>query len=194
MKFIHLCVLLFTFSCLSLTAHPSDARPFAYDIDKKNSTVAFTYQFQGDRVTGSFPDFSADLNLDFDNPNGSNISVLLKTKSAKGGFVFATNIMRGPEILDVARFPNIRFTSTKLQANGKKAKISGNITVKGVTRPIILTAQLFRQPGTNEGQHDKLIIKISGQINRTDFGIVGYPSYVGDILEIAVTAEINKRR
>jgi polyisoprenoid-binding protein YceI len=119
--------------------------------------------------------------------------VTLKTGTVKGGFVFATQALRGPKMLDTDNFPAIKFKSSRLAQNGDRAQLTGNITVKGITRPITLNARIFRTVGSATDDQDNLIVRLSGQINRNDFGVDGFKSYVGDILKLAITVQIEKQ-
>jgi polyisoprenoid-binding protein YceI len=73
------------------------AKPVAYQLNTAKSDVAFMYEFEGSEVKGSFPDFTTLVTLDFDQLNNSSIDVTLKTGTVKGGFVFATQALRGPK-------------------------------------------------------------------------------------------------
>jgi polyisoprenoid-binding protein YceI len=169
------------------------AKPVAYQLNTTKSDVAFIYEFEGSEVKGSFPDFTTLVTLDFDQLNNSSIDVTLKTGTVKGGFVFATQALRGPKMLDTDNFPAIKFKSSRLAQNGDRAQLTGNITVKGITRPITLNARIFRTVGSTTDDQDNLIVRLSGQINRNDFGVDGFKSYIGDILKLAITVQIEKQ-
>ena len=169
------------------------AKPVAYQLNTAKSDVAFIYEFEGSEVKGSFPDFTTLVTLDFDQLNNSSIDVTLKTGTVKGGFAFATQALRGPKMLDTDNFPAIKFKSSRLAQNGDRAQLTGNITVKGITRPITLNARIFRTVGSATDDQDNLIVRLSGQINRNDFGVDGFKSYVGDILKLAITVQIEKQ-
>ena len=169
------------------------AKPVAYQLNTSKSDVAFSYAFEGSQVKGTFPNFSADVALDFNRLENSTINVDLQTRTVKGGFVFATQALRGPKMLDAATYPTIKFQSTKLTRDGDRAKLIGNITIKDVTRPITLNARIFRTVGSKAGDQDNLVVRLTGQIDRGAFGVDGFKSYVGDILKLAITVEINQK-
>lgn len=180
--------------CIHLLSVPAIAEPLPYDVDQERSTVSFSYTLEGAKIAGSFPDFSSKLVLDFDRVSNSIVDVAINTLTVKGGIVFATDALRGPEILDVVNYPTIRFRSAKIDTVGQSVRIRGNITIKDVTRPITLVAKLFRAPTTQSDERDNLTIKISGQINRNEFDVRGYKSLVGAIIKIDVTAKIRRRQ
>jgi|TARA_B110000908_G_scaffold112155_1_gene131493 polyisoprenoid-binding protein YceI len=171
----------------------AQAKPIAYQLNPSKSDVAFLYEFEGTKVKGSFPNFTTDVTLDFEQLDKSSINVNLQTGTVKGGFVFATQVLRGPKMLDAGRFPAIKFESTKLTQNGDQAQLFGNITVKDVTRPITLNARIFRTAGSATDDRDNLVVRLTGEINRSDFGVDGFKSYVGDILKLAITVQIEKK-
>lgn len=171
----------------------AQAKSVAYKVNNANSDVAFLYDFEGAQINGSFPDFTADVALDFDRLENSQIDVRLQTRTTKGGFVFATQAVRGPKMLDAASYPTITFKSTRLVRSGDQARLIGNITVKNVTRPLTLNARIFRTAGSDPADRDTLVVKLTGQINRSEFGVDGFKSYVGDVLKITITTQISKQ-
>lgn len=168
----------------------SFAAPISYDIDKDASVVGFTYRFGPETIMGKFNDYDADLHIDFDRVKNSIVNVRLDTTKATAGFPFATKALRSEKVLNVKNFPNITFQSTSITGGGNTATINGNVTVRGITKPLTLTAKLFRAVGTTSDERDNLTIKITGQIDRTEFGATGYAKEVGDILRIAIDAKI----
>ena len=168
------------------------AAPVPYKLDSAKSEVAFSYVFEGSETRGSFPDFDASVALDFQRLENSSIDVTLKTGTAKGGFIFATQALRGPKMLNSPQFPDISFKSKRFTRSGDQAKLVGDITVKGITRPLTLNARLFRTANSNPDDLDNLVVKLTGEIDRTAFGVDGFKTFVGDILKIAITANITK--
>lgn len=169
------------------------AAPIQYQLDKAASTLAFSYVFSGDVVTGEFVDYDADIAIDFDRIANSTVDVRLDTTRAKGGFAFGTQAMRGARVLDAQRFPDITFQSQSITGGGNRAIINGTVTVRGITRPLTLIATLFRAEGTQATERDNLTLKIAGTLNRHDFEASGYPEYVGDTLSIAFDTKIQRK-
>ncbi|GHA54202.1 polyisoprenoid-binding protein [Amylibacter ulvae] len=189
MKGVHV-RLIVIISTILLSVQMSFAAPISYDIDKDASVVGFTYRFGPEIITGKFNDYDADLRIDFDRVKNSTVNVRLDTTRATAGFPFATQALRSKKILNVDNFPNITFQSTSITGDGNTATINGNVTVRGITKPLTLTAKLFRAVGTTADERDSLTLKITGQIDRTEFGATGYAKEVGDILRIAIDAKI----
>ena len=83
--------------------------------------------------------------------------------------------------------------SNSVNADGKNIVIKGMITVRGITKPLVLNAQLLRAPGTKLGERENLRMRITGQINRHDFGASGFPNDVGEMLGIKIDAQIKRQ-
>jgi polyisoprenoid-binding protein YceI len=170
---------------------PAQAGIVAYKIDAANSTVAFETDFGPDLITGSFPLEKADLGLDFDNVTNCTVSVALDVTGAKASFPFAAQALKGPKVLDAKDHPRMTFESTSVKGAGASAEVTGNLTIRGVTKPVTLRAQLFRPQGSAPDQLDHLTVKLTGRVNRSDFGATGWSDMVGDEVRILITAHID---
>lgn len=177
---------------LCLLAAAARAEPVSYRLDLARSDVRFTYVFEGAPRTGTMPVTSADIRLDFDALANSRVDVSLSAAQARAGFVFATETMKGPEVLDTASHPEIRFRSSAITGDVNGALVRGNLTVRGVTRPITLEAKLYRQQGSDLGDLNNLTVLLTGQIDRSDFGADGFPGYVGPEIGLRILARITR--
>lgn len=169
------------------------AAPIRYEIIPDKSTVGFTYQFGANDVMGQFPQYSANISIDFEKAVNSQVDVVLNAASAKAGFIFATNALRSKSVLNTKTYPDITFTSNAVKASGKGVTIDGLVTVRGVTKPLTLKATLLRDVGTLATERDDLRIRLSGKLNRHDFGASGFADDVGDILTIKIDARIKRK-
>lgn len=191
-------VLKYSFISLWIAAYGLIAAPVwaadSFILDQSESTVAFEYDFDKSVVKGRMPIREARITLDLRQLHKSSIEVVLDPTNAVAGFPFATGVMRGEQVLDTARYPTIHFVSTKIARKDQGADITGNITIRDVTHPLQLKAQLFRQQGTDPDDRDHLAIVLTGQLSRSAFGASGYMDLVDDTLRIKITAEINRAR
>ena len=176
----------------TLIAQPLFATPTNYVLQPDISDVRFDVPFGPDLITGSFPISRADLTLDFDNVAASTVVVDLDVVGAKASFPFAANAMRGPKVLDAQTYPTIHFVSQKVARDGKDAIITGDITLRGVTKPAILRATIWRQAGHEAGDLTALTIRLTGQLNRLDFGAAGWADMVGDTVNLDIMARIKR--
>jgi polyisoprenoid-binding protein YceI len=180
-------------ACLlfALAAAPVAAAPVAYLLDRADSSVAFETDFGADRITGSFPIIAADLTLDFDRVANSRVAVTLDVAGASASFPFAAQALRGPKVLDAAEHPRISFRSTKVTAEGDGARVEGKVTVRGVTQPMVMRAEIYRQKGTEAGDRSHLTVRLTGSVARSAFGASGWSDMVGDEVRLTVLARID---
>lgn len=190
MRLIAIAVLL---AMTSLTAAPALARPVAYLLDPAASTVGFETDFGPDRITGHMPVDSARLDLDFDTVANSRIDVRLGAADAAASFPFAAQALKGPKVLDTGNHPDIHFESTSVRATAGGADVAGNLTIRGVTRPVTLAAIIWRQKGTAAGDLSRLTLRLTGRVNRSDYGATGWADMVGDEVRIIITARISRK-
>lgn len=173
-----------------LVARPALAVARPYLLDSQNSTVAFTYQMNGQPFTGRMEVASADIILDVDNPPNSRVSADIDAASADAGPFYATEAMKSQSVLDTARFPTIRFRSERIEGTVQRATVTGPLTIRDVTERITLDAVLYRQRGTVEGDRRNLSILLTGDVDRRRFGAGGYPSIVGPMIRLQILTRI----
>lgn len=175
-------------------AAPALAEPVPYALDVGASSVGFTVNMGDQAVNGTMPVSAAQLLLDFDQVANSTINVTLDPSGTRTGLIFATEALKAETLLNTAAFPQIQFVSTAVSAGADptQAEVDGNVTIRGVSRPLRLHAQLYRQAGTIAGNIDKLSLLLTGTLNRNDFGASGYPGMVSDQVTLNITAQIDR--
>lgn len=171
--------------CLPLAAAPAQ-----YVLEPAASTVGFETDFGKDQITGKMPITAADLTLDFDQIANCKVSVTLDASGAQASFPFAAQAMKGPKVLDTGDHPQIIFESTSVQVAGKGARVLGLVTIRGVSKPMVLDAQIYRQKGTAEGDLSHLSIRLTGAVQRSQFGATGWADMVGDEVRLNILARI----
>lgn len=177
---------------LLATSLPLAAEPTAYVLDTGASRVGFEVRFGPDRITGTIPVRDAEVLLDFDRVSNSVVSVSLDAAGAVANFPFATQALRGPKVLGARDFPTLRFRSTGVRADGAGARIDGDITIRDVTRPIVLDAQLFRPGGQEAGDRSRLSIRLRGSVSRRAFGADGWSNLVGDEVALDISVWVDR--
>ena len=176
--------------CLIALPPAAQARPVVYLLQTAASSVAFETDFGKERITGTFPLARAALTLDFETVANSTIEVTLDVTHAKANFPFAAQALRGPTVLDAGAHPEMHFVSTRIKAQGDGAEVAGNITIRGVTRPITLRAVIYQQKGSAKGDRSHLSVRLTGRVKRSDFGATGWADMVGDEVRILIDARI----
>lgn len=176
----------------ALASPDANAAPVRYDLERDRSSVAFSVDFGPDRITGTLPVKRTEILLDFDAPPNSRVSVTLDTRGAQASFPFATQALRGPKVLASDSFPELVFATTELRADGRRARVAGDLTIRGVTRPVTLDAQIFRQQGAASGDLSRLAVHLSGEVQRSAFGADGWPDMVGDRVTLDIRVRIRR--
>jgi polyisoprenoid-binding protein YceI len=171
---------------------PALAGPETYRLDKDQSVVAFTFQFQGKPRYGRMPVSRAEMSLDLDNIAASQVDVTLNAADATAGTLFMTSTMKGPNVLNTNTHPEIRFSSTRIDGSLRGAEVTGDLTIRGVTRPVTLTAGLYRQQGTTRTDRSRLIVQLLGSVSRSAFGAGGFPGFVADQIDLNIIAYIEQ--
>ena len=118
------------------------------------------------------------------------LDVTLDASGAQASFPFAAQAMKGPKVLDTGDHPQIIFESTSVQVAGKGARVLGLVTIRGVSKPMVLDAQIYRQKGTAEGDLSHLSIRLTGAVQRSQFGATGWADMVGDEVRLNILARI----
>ncbi len=180
--------LIIALATLSFSA--AHAAPQTYELQAEDSRVGFTWFLGSDEIEGRMPVSRADIVLDFDRLQNSRVSVAVDVSRAQAGFPFASQGMKSPKVLWADKYPEITFVSTGLRRNGDGAFVDGNLTVRGVTKPVVFTAQLFRQSGTQAGDRRRLSILLTGSLSRSAFGADGWADLAGDTVKLAIRARI----
>lgn len=180
---------------------PADlaAAPTRYHLDAKTSKVGFSFTMGGTSQTGTMPVSKAVILVDPDNLAASRVDISLNVAQVRTPLPFARQALIGPDVLDVARYPTIRFVSTRvrLAPDGRLsggATISGKLTMHGVTRPVTFEAGLFRAPGSAPDDLSVLTVLLKGQISRSAFGATGYGDLVADTVGLNISAVIRVAR
>jgi polyisoprenoid-binding protein YceI len=180
-----------TATTLALTAQAL-AAPVPYALQPEASSVGFETDFGQDKITGRMPVARAELSLDLDTVSNSTVAVTLDVANANASFPFAAQAMKGPKVLDAEAFPEISFVSTGVRRQGDGAAVDGNITIRGVTRPITFNAQIWRQQDTEAGDLSRLTLRLTGKVRRSDFGATGWNDLVGDEVRLDILARITR--
>lgn len=166
-----------------------------YVLEPTASRVGFSFVLNDATLRGEMPVARADIRVDTRDLVASSVEVVLDAAKARTGLILATDVMKGPEVLDTARHPYIRFVSRRIRLGtggriSDGASMTGDLTLRGVTRPVTLDAALYRQPGTAPADLTVLDVQLTGQISRSAFGASGYAGLVADQVQLEIRARI----
>lgn len=173
----------------------------AYKLEKSHASLVLRVNHMGfSTYTTRFSRFDADLMLDPRNLPASTVVTTIDAASFEmdGAPQMCLDIMKGPQMLDTAKFPQIVFKSESVRMTGAKSmEIAGTLTLHGITRPIVLTASYNGgYPGMpNMDPQARVGFSAHGSFKRSDFGITyGVPAPgttmgVGDLVDFSIEAE-----
>ncbi|MBZ0275008.1 MAG: YceI family protein [Anaerolineae bacterium] len=124
-------------------------------------------------VRGGFKNVTGKLEYDPQNPAAASVEAVIDTTSMSStGVADRDAHLKGADFLDIENYPTITFKSTKVEPNadGSRAKITGNLTVRNVTRSVVLDAELLGI-GKSPWGDERAGFTGSVTINREDFGL-----------------------
>lgn len=167
------------------------AKPVTYTIDPTHTATVFKWDHFGfSTPSGNFSNIQGQIVVDNDKPANSSVHVRIPLSSINTNVKALDEHLQGADFFDAVKYPNITFKSTKVQAVGKnKYKITGDLTIKNVTKPVVLDAVLNKQ-----GEHGMLKVPAIGfnattSFKRSDFGVGAYVPNVGDTITVNITTE-----
>lgn len=143
-----------------------------YNFDKAHSFVSFKVKHNGlIYVPGFFRDFVGIVNYDANDITKSSVVFNAKTASIDTGHTGRDTHLKSADFFDVEKFPEITFKSTKVEKKGNDMSVTGDFTMKGVTKSITIP---FTLPGflpANQRNGPRMGIMGQTVLNRRDYGI-----------------------
>lgn len=121
-------------------------------------------------VTGSLKSLTASLTSESDDFENAKVTFEAETASIDTGNKDRDNHLKSGDFFDAEKFPAISFSSTSLTQDGDDYTLKGDLTIKGVTKPVKINVE-FGGIATDPWGNTKAGFTIAGKINRTDFGL-----------------------
>lgn len=141
-------------------------------LDTAHSEIGFVARHaMVTKVRGNFEDFDAQVVVDVENPENASATATIRTASVNTGNADRDGHVRGEDFFDVEKFPEMTFTATSFDIRDQKTgTVTGDLTLKGITRPVTLDVEIF---GVEEDPfgNTRVGFEASTEINRKDFGI-----------------------
>jgi polyisoprenoid-binding protein YceI len=162
------------FAFLFAIALATPAAASSWDIDTAHSMAGFVAKhLVFTKVHGRFNTWSGTVTLDDKDITKSKVDVKIDASSINTENEKRDAHLKSPDFFDVAKFKDITFKSTKIEkgADAGTLKVTGDLTIHGVTKPITLDvsgpSQEFKDPGGNA----HVAFSATGKVNRKDFGL-----------------------
>ena len=164
-----------------------------YKSEQGHAYVAFQYSHQGfSKPIIRWGTTDATVTFDAENPENSKLTVTLPVKDIDTGVAAWDDHIKGEGFFDLANHPEITFVSTDVeQIRDGYGTLTGNLTIKGVTKPFTLTGTVNKVGKNFRSGVDMFGVSAKGQLKRSDFGVDKYAPMADDI-EIMVEVEFQK--
>lgn len=159
----------------------------AWKIDTVHSTVLFKIKHAGASWTfGRFDEFSGEVTYDEAKPENCKVNCEIKVASVDTNNKKRDSDISGPDFLSVKEFPTMTFASTKVEKQGDKLAITGDLTLRGVKKSLTFTAEKVGS-STMMGARTGFLAQTT--IKRSDFGMKGMLEAIGDDVELTLAIE-----
>ena len=196
-------ICIMTVACSSLAmAEPNATADFKnveggnFKLDKSHARIIFSTTHLGfSTYYGFFSDFDAKLDYDPKSPTKSALEVTINLDGLVTNDPKLNENLKSADYFDVAKFPVATFKSTKINMTGAaKGQITGDLTLHGVTKPVVLDVILNRG-GTNPVTQDYILgFDATGALSRSDFGIKTLVPFVGDKVNLIISCEFDRTK
>jgi polyisoprenoid-binding protein YceI len=186
---------------LSLSLSAADTYNFGGK-DAAHSEIGFKItHWMVNKVHGSFDKFEGQISYDEKNVEKSKVDVTIDTASINTRNDMRDKHLKSPDFFDVEKFPQATFKSSKVEKakDGKGLDVSGDLTLHGITKPVVLKVTIPGKIEDNYG-NTRLGFEATTTLKRTDFGIAWNKTnktgttMLGDDVEIDITGEAVQKK
>ncbi|MBI5506330.1 MAG: polyisoprenoid-binding protein [Deltaproteobacteria bacterium] len=181
-----------------LVAGPASAT--TYSVDLAHTSVIFKVRHLVSKATGRFAKFQGTIDIDPDKRDAVKVTGSIDVASIDTEEPKRDAHLRGADFFDVARFPQITFSAgslSEINADKTKARLHGDITIHGVTKPIVLDVEWLGTV-TDPWGNKKAGFDATTTLSRKDFGLTWNKTLetggllVGDEIEIELHVEVGE--
>jgi polyisoprenoid-binding protein YceI len=166
-----------------------------YKFDQSSSTIGFTvHQYLG-TTRGKFTKFSGKIDIDREHPEYSSVAARINVASIDTRIQKRDDHLRSPEFFNVETYPEITFKSRSVKRTGaQEGDIAGDLTMHGVTKPIVLHVKLLTSP--NDTNRTRWSVS-TDPLNRREFNLMfsrGAEAVSGISQSVAIDIEVEAAR
>jgi polyisoprenoid-binding protein YceI len=167
------------------------AQSQTWQIDPNHTASQFAVRHLGiSTVRGQFMKTTGTVVYDPADLSKTQIDITIDAASVDTRVQMRDNDLRSPHFLDVEKYPTITFKAKKTESAGQgKLKITGDLTIHGVTKEVVLDVDGPTPPMTGMGSI-RMGAEATTKIDRKDFGITFLPGVVGDEIQITLDVEL----
>lgn len=177
-------------AALAAASNAAVAEPRSYAIDPEHTYARFEYSHFGySTQAGRFNRSSGRIVLDRVARTG-NVDVSIEVASVDTGHAGLDEQLLGAEFLDAQNFPLITFRSSVVKFMGDRiSSVDGNLTIKGITRPLTLRVNSFKCMPHPLAKKEACGADAIGSIRRTEFNAGKFAPFVGDDITLVIAVE-----
>ncbi len=176
------------------------AETSTWSIDPAHTQAIFTVRHMAiSNVKGQFQKTTGTVVLDEADVTRSTVEASIDVNSIDTRVEQRDGHLKSPDFFDAAKYPAITFKSTKVEKDGQgKLKVTGNLTIKGATRPVVLEVEGPSAPVKDPGGNVRRGLTATTTINRFDYGLewnkmIEAGPVVGKEIKIEIEAELVKQ-
>lgn len=183
-----------TAAFIALSATSVFAAPEAYKLDPSHSQIVFTYTHLGfSTTTGMFSGFNGDITFDQEAPANSSVSVSFPVETMFTGWEARFKDFMGDRFFAATPDEAVTFKSTGIEVTGKDtAKITGDLTLNGVTKSIVLDAKLNSAREHPSAKKPWAGFDATTKLLRSDYKLGLFAPYVSDEVQVHISIEAMK--
>ena len=170
-----------------------------YVLDPSHSTAQFAVKhMMVSTVRGQFEKVSGTATIDDKDASKSKVSVTIDATTINTREPKRDNHLRSPDFFDVAKYPNLTFTSTRVERKGAGYLITGDLAMHGITKPVTLNAELTTPQKSPFDGKPVVGVKANGKLSRKEWGLTWNKSLeaggvlVSDEVELVIDAELRE--
>ena len=164
-------LLAMTGASLLLSSMTANAADYKIDKEGQHAFIQFRIQHLGySWLYGTFKDFDGSFTFDEKNPAADKVDVTINISSVDTNHAERDKHLRSADFLNTSKNPQATFTSTEVKKEGDELKITGNLTLNGVTKPVTLEAKMLGEGKDPWGGY-RAGFEAEGEIALKDFNI-----------------------
>lgn len=181
-------------AAIATLAGSAMAAPVAYNLDASHSQIVFEYSHLGFSTTyGMFSGFDGTIDYDRENPADSSVEVSFPVMSMLTGWEQRFDHFMNEDFFGAAETDMVTFKSTAIKVTGDDtAMITGDLTMNGVTKPVVLDTKLNADAEHPMAKKPWLGFDATTEISRTEFGLGKFAPFVGDEVKVKISVEAVK--
>ena len=180
------------------TAAAAPADPNAWRIDPGHSDISFSIRHFVSRVRGTFGRWAGTIVVDTMDITRGSVDVTIQATSIDTQNENRDNDLRSANFFEIEKYPTITFRSTRVEGRKDDLTVTGDLTIRGVTRPVVLKGRYLGVTAPDQRGTRRMGFEASTTINRLDYGVTwnraveGGGVMLGDDVRIDIVLEAMK--